>query len=328
LPAQTATNRERPTATTSAMRFRKRFRKQMAFHLFVLLGVAFMLVFNYTPMFGILMAFKEYKITSGVSGIFTSEWAGLRYFREFVNDYNFPTLIRNTLALSVLKLVFSFPVPILLAIMLNEARLVWFKRFVQTVSYLPHFISWVVVTGVLFAFFSANTGLVNQLLVDLGLIDEPLPILTDPDYFWGLAVVSAVWKEAGWWAIIFLASIAGIDPSLYEAAEMDGAGRLQRIRHVTLPGIKGAVIVVLILSIGNILGGGLVGSNFEQSFLLGNALNSDKSQIVQTYAFNMGLAQGRFAFAAAIDLVQSVISVALILISNAVARKVSGAGLY
>jgi putative aldouronate transport system permease protein len=310
------------------MRFRKRFRKQMAFHLFVLLGVAFMLVFNYTPMFGILMAFKEYKITSGVSGIFTSEWAGLRYFREFVNDYNFPTLIRNTLALSVLKLVFSFPVPILLAIMLNEARLVWFKRFVQTVSYLPHFISWVVVTGVLFAFFSANTGLVNQLLVDLGLIDEPLPILTDPDYFWGLAVVSAVWKEAGWWAIIFLASIAGIDPSLYEAAEMDGAGRLQRIRHVTLPGIKGAVIVVLILSIGNILGGGLVGSNFEQSFLLGNALNSDKSQIVQTYAFNMGLAQGRFAFAAAIDLVQSVISVALILISNAVARKVSGAGLY
>jgi putative aldouronate transport system permease protein len=306
----------------------KRLKKQMAFQLFVLLGIAFMGVFAYTPMFGILMAFKDYKINSGIVGIFTSEWVGLRYFQEFVNDYNFPMLVRNTLVLSILKLVFSFPIPILFAIMLTEVRHAFFKRFVQTVSYLPHFISWVVIVGVAFAFFSTDTGLANQLLLQMGLIEEPLRILTDPDYFWGLAVSSAVWKEAGWWTIIFLAAISGIDPSLYEAAEMDGAGRLKRIWHITLPGIKGSIVVVLILSIGNILGGGLVGSNFEQAFLLGNPLNSDKSQIIQTYAFNMGLAQGRFAFATAIDLVQSIISITLILTSNYIAKKVSGSGLF
>lgn len=306
----------------------KRFKRQIAFQIFVLLGILFMAIFSYVPMFGILMAFKDYKISSGIIGIFTSDWAGLRYFEEFVNDYNFPTLVKNTLALSILKLFFSFPIPILYAIMLNEVRNAFFKRFVQTVSYLPHFISWVVIVGVAFAFFSTDTGLVNNLLMSMGWIDEPLRILTDPDYFWGLAVSSAVWKEAGWWTIIFLAAIAGIDPSLYEAAEMDGAGRLKRIWHITLPGIKGSIVVVLILSIGNILGGGLVGSNFEQAFLLGNPLNSDKSQIIQTYSFNMGLAQGRFAFATAIDLVQSIISLILILSSNYIAKKVSGSGLF
>lgn len=168
----------------------------------------------------------------------------------------------------------------------------------------------------------------NSLLMSLNLIDEPLTILTSPDSFWGLAVSTAVWKEAGWWTIIFLAAIAGIDPGLYEAAQIDGAGRLRRIWHVTLPSIKGSIIVVLILSIGSILGGGLVGSNFEQVMLMGNALNLEKSQIIQTYAFNVGLAEGRFAFAAAIDLIQSIISVILILSSNAIAKKVSGSSLY
>lgn len=308
--------------------FARRFGKQLYFQAFVLLGLAFLLVFSYVPMFGIIIAFKDYSITDGIAGMFTSGWVGLANFSEFIHSYNFGLLIRNTLAISLLKLVFSFPIPILFAVMLNETRHMMFKKFVQTVSYFPHFISWVVISGMAYAFFSTNTGMVNHLLMSMHIIDKPWEVLTDPDAFWGLAVVSAIWKESGWWTIIFLAAIAGIDPSLYEAAEMDGASRLQRIAHVTLPGIKGAVIVVLILSLGNILGGGLVGSNFEQAFLLGNPLNSDKSQIIQTYSFTVGLAQGRFAFATAIDLMQSIISLTLILTSNAIAKRTSGSSLF
>lgn len=300
----------------------------MYFQIFIWTGLAFLLVFNYLPMFGILMAFKNYNILMGISGIFTSEWVGVKYFLEFFHHYNVKTLIVNTLAISFLKVVFAFPAPILFAVMLNEVRHAAFKRTVQTVSYLPHFISWVVVSGILFSLFNGNSGIVNELLLAAGLIDAPLKLLTDPNSFWALAVSTAIWKEFGWWTIIFLAAISGIDPSLYEAAEMDGAGRIQRIWHVTLPGIKGAAVVVLILSIGNMLGGGTVGSNFEQSYLLGNALNSERSEIIQTYAFKSGLAQGRYAYATAIDLMQSAISVCLVLVSNYVARRATGSGLF
>ncbi|WP_336886762.1 ABC transporter permease [Paenibacillus xylanexedens] len=296
--------------------------------MFVGLGILFLLVFSYIPMFGIIIAFKNYKISTGIEGIFTSSWAGLSHFRELINDYNFPSLVRNTLILSVLKVIFSYPIPILFAIMLSEVKHVFFKRFVQTVSYLPHFISWVVVTGIAYAFFSSGFGIFNELMLSLHIIKEPVQILTDPDSFYGLAVMTAIWKEAGWWTIIFLAALAGIDPALYEAAEIDGAGRLKRILYITLPGLKSASIVVLILTIGSILGGGLVGSNFEQSMLLGNPLNNEKSQIIQTYAFSVGLAQGRFSFATAIDLMQSVISVFLIFTSNFLAKRFSGTGLF
>jgi putative aldouronate transport system permease protein len=306
----------------------KRFKKQKVLHLFVGLGIIFLLIFAYTPMFGIIMAFKNYSISSGIKGIFTSEWVGIKHFDEFVNDYQFGTIVRNTLVLSFLKVIFAFPAPILLAILLNEVKHLRFKRLVQTVSYLPHFISWVVVVGIAFSFLSAEIGLVNKALVSLGVIDKPLDILTNPDYFWGLAVGSAVWKEVGWWTIIFLAAIAGINPALYEAAQIDGAGRIARIRHITLPSMKGTIVVVLILTIGSILGGGLVGSNFEQAFLFGNSINNPTSEIVQTYAFKVGLRDGRFSYAAAIDLIQSVISVVLIFSSNYIAKRVSGSSLF
>jgi putative aldouronate transport system permease protein len=306
----------------------KRFKKQKILHVFVGLGMIFLLIFSYTPMFGILMAFKDYSISNGIKGIFTSEWVGLRYFDEFIHDYQFATIVRNTLVLSLLKVIFAFPAPILLAILLNEVKNMAFKRFVQTISYLPHFISWVVVVGVSYAFLSADVGMVNRALVETGLIDKPLNILTSPNYFWGLAVGSAIWKEMGWWTIIFLAAITGINPSLYEAAEMDGAGRLARIRYITLPGIRGTIVVVLVLTIGSILGGGLVGSNFEQAYLYGNSINNPTSEIVQTYAFKVGLSDGRFSYAAAIDLIQSVISVILIFSSNFIAKRVSGSSLF
>ncbi len=306
----------------------KRFKRQKSLHLFMLLGMIFLLIFSYTPMFGIIMAFKNYSISTGIKGIFTSEWVGLKYFDEFVNDYQFKRIVRNTLALSFLKVIFTFPAPILFAILLNEVRHMAFKRIVQTVSYLPHFISWVIVVGLSFSFFSADVGIINKTLMALGLIDKPLPILTNPDYFWSLAVGTAVWKEMGWWTIIFLAAISGINPALYEAAQIDGAGRLARIWHITLPGIKGTIIVVLILTIGSILGGGLVGSNFEQAFLLGNSINNPTSEIVQTYAFKVGLRDGRFSYAAAIDLIQSIISVTLIFSSNYISRRASGSSLF
>lgn len=308
--------------------FFKQLKKQRVLHLFVGLGMIFLLIFSYTPMFGILMAFKEYSISSGIKGIFTSEWVGLKHFNEFVSDYRFGEIVRNTLVLSFLKVLFTFPAPILLAILLNEARNLRFKKIVQTVSYLPHFISWVVVAGIAFSFLSADIGMINKALMSLGLIDKPMDILTNADHFWGLAVGSAVWKEVGWWTIIFLAAIAGIDPTLYEAAQIDGAGRLARIRHITFQGMKGTIVVVLILTIGSILGGGLVGSNFEQAFLFGNSINNSTSEIVQTYAFKVGLRDGRFSYAAAIDLIQSIIAVILIFSSNFIAKRASGSSLF
>jgi putative aldouronate transport system permease protein len=303
-------------------------KRQKHAHIFVLIGMLIVFVFQYMPMFGILMAFKNYTITSGIKGIFTSDWVGLKYFKEFFNYYNFDQMIKNTLGISLLKLVFTFPVPILLAIMLNELRGKFFKRFVQTVSYFPHFISWIVVSGLLVIFFSTNSGIINDALLSLGIIKEPIALLTDPDYFWGLAVGSAMWKEAGWWAIIFLAAISGLDPSLYESAEIDGAGRLRRIWNITLPGIRGTIVVVLILAVGSLLGGGLVGSNFEQSYLLGNVMNNEKSEILQTYAFKMGLAQGRYAYATAIDLLQSIIAIILVFGSNYISKKTTKSGLF
>ncbi|MCU6795591.1 MULTISPECIES: sugar ABC transporter permease [Paenibacillus] len=319
----------RPAAKADRKAFLwKRFKQQKMLHLFVGLGMIFFLIFSYTPMFGIIMAFKDYSISSGIKGIFTSEWVGLKYFDEFVNDYQFGTIVRNTLVLSLLKVIFTFPAPIIFAIMLNEVKHMAFKRLVQTVSYLPHFISWIVVVSLAFFFLSADVGLVNKALLGLGLIDKQLDILTNANYFWGLAVGSAVWKEMGWWTIIFLAAITGISPALYEAAQIDGAGRLARIRHITIPGMKGTIIVVLILTIGSILGGGLVGSNFEQAYLLGNTINNPTSEIVQTYAFKVGLRDGRFSYAAAIDLIQSVISVLLIFSSNYIAKRKSDSSLF
>ena len=243
------------------------FWKQRSLQLFVLAGVVYILIFNYIPMVGLIIGFKDYKITSGLTGMFTSPWVGLKWFREFFGDYKFPQLMRNTLVLSILKL-------------------------------------------------------------SLHLVKEPLEILTSPKYFTAMAVLTAIWKDTGWWAIIFLAAITGIDPTLYEAAEMDGATRVQRIRYITLPCIAGTVTVVLIMALGNLLGGGLSGSNFEQCYLLGNEGNMEVSDIIQTYVMRIGLSNGRYSFATAVGMFQSVISVVLVFVSNFISKKISGNGLF
>lgn len=306
----------------------KKFRAQAWMQLFVLIGMVYIILFNYVPMVGIIIAFKEFKLASGIAGFFTSRWVGLYHFNAFFNDINFGIIMRNTIVISLLKLIFTFPIPILFAVALNEIRNVRYKKIVQTVSYLPHFISWVVVSGLLFSFLNEQNGLINQLLILFGITDKSVSFLSEPIYFWPIVVISDIWKGMGWWAIIFIAAITGVDPGLYESAIVDGASRLKRIWYITLPSIKGTIIIILILAIGNLFQGGLGGSNFQQSYLLGNPVNYNSSEIIDTYLLRVGLAQGRFSFAAAIGLLQSIISVILIYFSNFAAKKVSGASLF
>ncbi|MCR5032209.1 MAG: ABC transporter permease subunit [Lachnospiraceae bacterium] len=306
----------------------KQFTRQWELQTVSLLGIGYLVLFSYIPMLGIILAFKSYKISSGIGGIFSSKWVGLKYFQEFVTDYKFCELLRNTLVLSSLKLVLAFPVPILLAILISECKHKVFKRVIQTCSYMPNFISWILVSGIAAVLFSETSGVINQLLVKGGLTSKGIPFLTAPGYFWGMSVFLSIWKSSGWWAIIFLAAISGIDSTLYEAAKVDGAGRLQRIWYITLPGIRSSVVTVLILSIGSFLGGGMVGSNFEQSFLMGNAVNNATSEIIQTYAFKMGMSEGRFSYATAVDFIQSLVSITLVIISNRIAKHFNEEGLF
>jgi putative aldouronate transport system permease protein len=309
------------------MERRKNFKKQGLLQIFALSGMLYLFVFTLVPMIGIIMAFKNYTVDQKMIGIFTSEWAGLRHFKDFFNDINFELVMRNTIVLSVLKLLFSFPIPIIFALMLNEVKNQPFKRFTQTVSYLPHFISWVIVAGLAINFFSSD-GIINSLLMWAGMVDKPIAFLTNSSNFWPMAVFLDVWKDMGWWTIIFMAAITGIDPTLYEAADLDGAGRLRKIWNITLPSIKGTVTVVLILALGNLFGGGLSGSNFEQSYLLGNTMNFERSEILQTHIFKTGMVHSRFAYATAVGLIQSFVSLLLIFISNGISKKITKNSLF
>lgn len=306
----------------------RRYKQQWELQFFVYLGIAFLVVFSWAPLFGIIIAFKDYSINTGFAGIFSSEWNNFKHFKEFINNYRFIELLRNTIVLSVLKLSFTFPVAIFFALLINEVRLKTAKRIFQTISYLPHFISWVLVYTIAYNMLGEKTGVVNMLLVNLGVIDKVVPFMTSANMFYGLAVFLSLWKTTGWSAIIFLAAITGVDATLYEAAEVDGAGRLKKIWYITLPGILPSIVTVLVINIGSMLGGGMGGSNFELSYLFSNSNNARMADIIQTYSFTMGLSKGRFAFATAVDLCQCIISILLVLVSNKLAKKISGHGLF
>ncbi len=303
------------------------FQKQFSLQMFAIAGIVYLCVFNVIPMLGLIMGFKDYQITMGIKGIFTANWVGMKYIKEFYNDFLFPQLVKNTIGISVLKLIFTFPVPIIFAIMLSEMRGSKFKKITQTASYLPHFISWVIISGLSFQFLSTN-GIINTLLMKLHLIEQPVGFLTESSKFWGLVTILDVWKESGWWAIVFLAAIMGINMEMYESAKLDGASRLQRIWYITLPCIKPTIVTILIMSLGNLFGGGLSGSSFEQSYLLGNRMNSSASNIIQTYVYEVGLANGRYAYASAVGMIQSIISLVFVFSSNFVSKKVTGSGLF
>lgn len=301
--------------------------RQKFYHLIALAGVIFIFFISYASLFGLQIAFRDYKVSQGFNGIFNAEWVGLKHFKEFFLDANFPKVMKNTIGLSLLKLLFGIPAPIIFAVMLSEMRYKKTKKVVQTISYLPHFLSWVIVAGILNVFLaSTKGGLVNSILLNIGLIDKPIGFMTNPSYFWAICVISDVWKEFGWWAIIYISAISAVDPTLYEAMSMDGAGRLQKIWHLTLPAIKGTIGVVIIISLGNLFTGGMSGSNFDQAFLLGNAMTTAKSEILPTYVYKMGILTNRFSYATAVGLFQSIVSLILVFGSNALSSKLSDDG--
>ncbi|MGO4272055.1 ABC transporter permease, partial [Paenibacillus sp. TAF58] len=244
------------------------------------------------------------------------QWVGLKQFKFLFQDDTFLTVLRNTLAMSMINLVLSFATAIILALLLNEIKVRFWKRSIQTISYLPHFLSWIIAAGIVATSLSVDDGIINQLLMKLHLINEPVMWLSEGKYFWGIVGLSNVWKEVGWNTIIYLAAITSIDPSLYESAGIDGANRYQKILYVTLPGIKSTFIILLIMNIGHILDAG-----FEIQYLLGNGLVVDWSQTIDIFVLKYGIAQGNYSLATAAGIFKTVVSIILILIANSTAKR-------
>ncbi|MCL2215158.1 MAG: ABC transporter permease subunit [Treponema sp.] len=285
----------------------------------LLLSIPFIIwlaIFRYIPLFGWITAFQDYKLHLGW---FNSEFVGFKNFVDFFKHNLFASAMQNTLAMSVMMLVFGTFMAITFAVLLNELRYLPFKRFTQTVSYLPHFVSWVVVANIVTQML-AISGPINEILLGLGLVKDPTNVMIKPEYFWWVVVLADIWKEMGWNAIIYLAAMAGIDSQIYEAAEIDGVNRFQKIWYVTLPGIQGTIVILLILSIGNIINIG-----FERQFMLQNAVTFPKALTLDYFAYRYGLTMFRYSFGTAIGIFKSVISIILLFLANYLAKR-SGTG--
>ncbi|WP_139992080.1 ABC transporter permease [Paenibacillus paridis] len=297
-----------------------RFAKQLDIQMMVLPALLLIIVFSYIPMYGVLMAFQDYSI---FKGFMASEWVGLKHFEMFFNSPEFFKVMRNTVIISLLKFCIGFPAPIVLALMLNEVKNMMFKRLVQTVSYLPHFMSWVIVAGLIMSMLSTDNGSVNILLEKMNFIEEPINFLSLPEMFWSILVSTGVWKEIGFGSIVYLAAIASIDPSMYEAASMDGASKFKQIFLITLPSIMPVVLIFMILAIGNLLNAG-----FEDILLLAvNPVLRDVSDVIDTYVYRVGIQSSRYSYATAVGLFKAVISVGLLTMANYLARR-AGSSLW
>lgn len=315
----TSTERLRDISPVQRPSLLQRLYTQRHLQIMALLGVAWMLIFNYIPMYGIIIAFKEYIIGRSM---LEAPWVGLDHFKEFLEDESLGSVIKNTLGISFFKLLIGFPLPIIFALFLNEVRSVRFKRFVQTISYLPHFLSWVVLGGIL-ATWLADVGVINNILMALHLIDKPISYLAEPSYFWTIIISSDLWKELGWSAIIYLAAISSISPEMYEAATIDGAGRFQKMWYVTLPSIKPTISILFILAVSSVLN-----SNFDQILVLRNALNDSASNVIDIYVYQTGIISGRQSYSTAINLIKSVIALILLLVANRVTKKMNNTSLF
>ncbi len=293
--------------------FWKVFKQQKFLYLMSVPFVIWAFIFSYVPLWGWLMAFQEFR---PARSFFEQKWVGLDQFITLFQDQQFYLALRNTLAMSFLGLIFGFIFPVVFAILLNEVRGILFKRTVQTVSYLPHFVSWVVVAGIVTKSLSTDGGIINELLVSLHIIDQPIQFMAQGQWFWGIVTASDVWKEMGWNTIIYLAAITGIDQEQYEASKVDGAGRFRQMWHITLPGMRTTIIVLLIMSIGH-----LVSIGFEKQFLLGNNLVTDYSQVLDLYALKYGLEMNRYSYGTAISIFNSVISIILLFTANGIFKK-------
>lgn len=302
--------------STKPKDWRKMMRKQKFLVFMSLPFILWVIIFKYIPLWGWTMAFQDYK--PGVP-FFQQSWVGFKYFTAMFQDPQFYLVMRNTLAMSLLSLAFGFTLPIVLAILLNEIGNMAFKRTLQTISYLPHFVSWVIVASLFNKMLSIDGGIVNQILLSLHIVDKPVQFMAKPEYFWWIVTFTDVWKEIGWNSIIFLAAISGISPELYESATVDGAGRFKRILHITLPGILPTVMVILIMSVGNIINIG-----FERQYLMRNSLVRDYSDVLDLYILDYGISAGRWAFGTAVGMFKSVVSVIMILFANGISKKTMG----
>ncbi|MGM7719869.1 ABC transporter permease [Metabacillus sp. Hm71] len=287
-------------------------------YLFLLPGLLYFVIYKYFPMWGVLMAFQNYQPHLG---IWNSEWVGLKHFERLFSETQFWMLMKNTLYIAFLDLVIFFPITIILALLLNEIRKEMFKRFVQTMVYVPHFLSWVVVVGISYILLSTEGGVINELIASLG--GDKVQFLTDVDWFRPLIIIQMVWKDAGWGTIIFLAALAGVNSQLYEAARIDGANRWRLLWHITLPSIRSVIIILLILRLGNFLDLG-----FEQIFLMLNAMNREVGEVFDTYVYTVGIRQGLFSYSAAVGLFKSVVGLILVIGANQLAKKFGEEGIY
>ncbi|MFF2092166.1 ABC transporter permease [Paenibacillus sp. NPDC058174] len=298
--------------------------RQRYFYLLLIPGVVWAVLFAYAPMVGLYMAFVDYKPTLGDfwGSLFKADFVGFQWFEYFFSGQDFWQVMRNTLVSSVLTLSIGFVLPIFIAITLNEVRINWFKRTVQTASYLPFFISWVVAASIVVTLLSAE-GPVNQLLMKIGIVEQGVLFMQEGKMFWIIIALSNAWKDMGYNSIMYLAAIAAIPTELFEAAKVDGANRLKQIWHVLLPMLRPTIIILLILNIGN-----LMNTGFDQYFLLGNSLNRSYSDVIDTYAFRYGIQNGMFSYAAAVSMFKSVIAFILVITVNNISKKMGQTHLF
>jgi putative aldouronate transport system permease protein len=293
-------------------------RNNWELYLFILPTLAYFIIFKYIPMYGVQIAFKDFVASKGIWG---SPWVGFEHFTRFFDSYQFWNLIENTLSLSVLSLIFGFPLPIIIALLLNQLTSKSYKKFVQTVIYAPHFISTVVLVGMLYVFLSPSSGMINHLIVLFG--GEPILFMAKPEWFKPLYVLSGIWQETGWATIIYLAALAGINPDLHEAATVDGASKFKRILHVDLPGIMPTAVILLVLAVGNIMNVG-----FEKAYLMQTDLNKSAASIIPTYVYEAGIQKAQYSFSAAVGLFNSVINLILLVVVNRTAKKLTDNSLW
>lgn len=297
---------------------RTELRHNWDLYLIIIPVVAYFLIFCYYPMYGAQIAFRDYKVSRGITG---SEWVGLEHFRRFFSGAYVKRLFTNTFEISLYSLIFGFPMPIILAIMLNEIRSVWFKKTVQLVTYAPFFLSTVVMVGIITNFLSLRGGIINQIIVACG--GEPTNFMLEPSMFKSIYVISGIWQGTGYGSIVYLAALAGIDTSLYEAAIVDGASRWKCILHITLPCLMPTAVIMLILNSGSIMNVG-----FEKVFLMQNDLNMSESDVISTYVYRAGLQNADFSFASAVGLLNSVISFVMVVVVNFIAKRVGEVSLF
>ncbi len=292
--------------------------RNVDYYLLLIPGLIFLLIFKYTPMYGVVIAFQDFNIFEGISG---SDWVGFEQFQKLIHSEEFAQVFTNTLLISVYKIVLLFPIPILIALILNEVRVMVFKRTIQTIIYLPHFLSWVIISGLFITILSPSGGLINNIIQSFG--GEPISFFMSNSYFRSVVVFTAGWKEVGWNAIVFIAAISGIDQEQYEAASIDGAGRIRKMLYISLPGILPTIVLMFILRLGNVLEAGT-----EQILTMYNPVVYQTGDVIGTFVYRVGLGKMDYSFSTAVGLFNSVVGFILVISGNYISKKLLNRGIW